>query len=145
MRTTRQVAIFCSMIENGRIFFILVKRHPSRGGFWQSLTGGEEDYDNNNLYTTVIRETKEELGLEITKTNILEIPYSFKFTDRDGIERSEHCFGVQIPLDQKSQMKLSDEHTAIIFSEDVEYLKSLMKYEQNKIALEKFQKILQEE
>ena len=35
-------------------------------------------------------------------------------------------------------ISLSKEHTAIIYGTDVEYLKSLLKFEENRIALDKF-------
>ncbi|MEK7499944.1 MAG: NUDIX domain-containing protein, partial [Patescibacteria group bacterium] len=91
MRTTRQVAIYCVLRENNRDFYILVKRNEKRGGFWQPLTGGEEDFDND-IYQTVIREINEELGIDVARENILDISHSFKFEDKDGVERTEQCF-----------------------------------------------------
>lgn len=40
-------------------YFKISARIPKRGGFWQALTDGEEDFDNKDLYNTVIREIKE--------------------------------------------------------------------------------------
>ena len=142
MRTTRQVAIYCAINENNRLFYILAKRSGDRGGFWQPFTGGEEDFDNGDLFSTVIRELKEEIGLEIDKGSILDINYGFTFTDKEGINRSETCFGVTIKPEDKKDLKLSYEHSALIFCSEPEYLKSLMKFEENKIGLEKFHQIL---
>lgn len=142
MRTTNQVSIYCVFFENGRYFYILVKRNKDRGGFWQPLTGGEEDFDKGDLLETVVRETREELGIVVAKEQIFKIPYSFKFIDRDGIERTEYCFGVIIPMGIKNGINLSDEHTAIIYASELEYLRSLLKFEENRIGLNEFSKLI---
>ena len=141
MRTTRQVAIYCVLRENNRDFYILVKRNEKRGGFWQPLTGGEEDFDND-IYQTVIREINEELSIDVARENILDISHSFKFEDKDGVERTEQCFGVVFSKNLKGRLRLSEEHTAIIWATDTDYLKSIMKYEENRTGLEKFKKLL---
>jgi len=138
MRTTNQVSIYCLFRENGRNFYILVKRNEKRGGFWQPPTGGEEDVDKGDLFQTVIRETKEELGINITKKQIRKIPYSFQFIDKDEVQRIEYCFGVILSSKQKEKIRLSKEHTAIIYATNIEYLKSLLKFKENRIALDKF-------
>ena len=142
MRKNNQVAIYCSFRENDEIFYILIKRNEERGGFWQPITGGEEDFDQNDLTKTVIRETKEELGINISKKQIFQIPYFFKFTDKERIEKTEYCFGVFLSSKQKKGIRLSEEHTAIIYSKDPEYLKSLLEYKENKIGLKKFVELL---
>ncbi len=138
MRLNNQVAIYCAFKEGRRFFYILVKRNEKRGGFWQPITGGEEDFDKGDLKKTVIREIKEELGIDISKKQIVKLPYSFKFVCKEGVERTENCFGVILSLKQKGQIRLSKEHVAIIYSADAEYLKSLLKFKENQIALEKF-------
>lgn len=142
MRTTNQVAIYCAFKENGRNFYILAKRIPERGGFWQAFTGGEEDFDQGDLRKTVIRELKEEIGIDISENNIINIDNDFSFTDKDGVLRTETCFGVILSPELKNIINLSSEHDSLIFSTDIEYLKSLMKYEQNRAGLEKFDKII---
>ena len=141
MRTTQQVAIYCAFREGGRIFYILLKRTPNRGSFWQPVTGGKEDFDGHS-FQAVIREVKEELGVDITKKDIFEIPHSFSFVDKEGIERQEQCFSVILPSGTKDKIRLSEEHTAIIYSTDVEYLKSLLKFEENRIGFDKFVQLL---
>lgn len=142
MRITNQVAIYCAFKENSRNFYILARRNPERGNFWQPLTGGEEDFDNHDLCKTVIREIKEELGVDIFEKDIINIDNNFSFTDKEGILRTETCFGVILNFDAKNKIILSAEHDSIIYSTDIEYLKSLMKYEQNCAGLEKFSKII---
>lgn len=141
MRTTRQVAIYCMFREKGRNFYILVKRIDERGGFWQPLTGGEEDFDGGNLHNTVIRETKEELGIDIMEKEIVEIPYSFTFTDKKNVQHTEQCFGIVFSSETKEKIKLSEEHNAIIYAENIDYLKSLLKFQENRIGLEKFSEL----
>jgi len=138
MRTSRQVAVYCVLPENGKNFYILLKRNKNRGGFWQPITGGEENFDNGDLLKTAIRETREELGIDIAESQIVEIPHSFKFIDQEGVEHTEKCFGTILPLEAKGQIRLSDEHTAILYGTDLDYLKSLLKFEDNRIGLEKF-------
>lgn len=138
MRKDIQVSIYCAFKEEEDIFYILVKRNERRGGFWQPLSGGVEDFDGNNLINSVIREVKEELGINIFKKQIIKLPYSFKFVDKEGVEKTEYCFGVILSLKQKKNIKLSEEHTTIMYSKDLEYLKSLLKFEENKIGLDKF-------
>jgi 8-oxo-dGTP pyrophosphatase MutT (NUDIX family) len=144
MRKNNKVAIYCAFKEKGEIFYILVQRSKKRGGFWQGITGGEEDFDNNDLNKTVIREIKEELGINISKKQIFPIPYSFKFINRKGVKETEYCFGVILSLKQKKNISLSDEHTAIIYSKDPKYLISLLKFKENKIGFKKFTKLLKE-
>jgi len=142
MRTTNQVAIYCMFQEGGRNFYILVKRNEKRGGFWQPLTGGEENFDKGDLFRTVIREVKEELSINIVKKQILKLPYSFQFIDRDKIQRDEQCFGVLLSPKQKEKIRLSDEHAAIICSVDIKYLKSLLRFKENRLGIEKFHQLL---
>lgn len=142
MRTKNQVAIYCMFQENDRNFYILARRNPERGNFWQPFTGGEEDFDNHDLHKTVIRELKEELGINIVEKDIINIDNNFSFTDKEGVLRTETCFGVILKMEIKNLINLSYEHDSLIFSTDVGYLKSLMKYEQNRAGLEKFKEII---
>jgi len=137
MRTTNQVSIYPVFKEKGRTFFILVKRNEKRGGFWQPVTGGEEDFDKGDSLRTVIREVREEMGINVTKKQIWIIPYSFKFVDRDGVRRHEQCFGIRLSVSQKEKICLSKEHVAIIYSTDISYLKSLLKFKENRTGLNK--------
>ena len=141
MRTTQQVAIYCAFREGGRIFYILLKRTPERGGFWQPVTGGKEDFDGHS-FRAVIREVKEELGVDIRREDIFEIPHSFSFVDKEGTERQEQCFGVLLKPEQKNQICLSSEHDSIICSTDAEYLGPLMTHEGNRIGFNKFIQLL---
>lgn len=138
MRKNNQVSVYCAFKEGEDTFYILVKRNKKRGGFWQSITGGEEDFDKNDLIKTVIREVKEEIGINILRKQVVRLPYSFKFIDKEGIEKKEYCFGILLSPKQKKNIRLSDEHTAIIYSKEPEYLESLLKFDQNKMALKKF-------
>jgi 8-oxo-dGTP pyrophosphatase MutT (NUDIX family) len=142
MRKNSQVAIYCAFKEKNSFFYVLLKRNKERGGFWQAITGGEEDFDKENLTKTAIRELKEELGINISKEQIIKIPYSFKFKCKEGVERTENCFGVILSLEQKNSIRLSEEHNAIIYSTDTEHLISLLKFKENKIALESFIKLI---
>lgn len=141
LRTTRQVSIYCMFREGNRNFYVLARRSPERGGFWQPFTGGEEDYDGGNLIHSVIREIHEEFGIKINKNDVVNIGYTFSYRDTSGIERSETCFGVIIKPRAKQQMRLSLEHTSVVYSDDIDYLKSLLKFEENRTGLEEFYKL----
>lgn len=143
MRTNNQIVIYCAFKEKGRNFYILVKRNEKRGGFWQPISGGEEDFDKGDLIKTASREIKEEFKINVSRKQIVKLPYSFQFTDKEGVEKIENCFGVILSLKQKIKICLSEEHTAIIYSTDKEYLKSLLKFDENKIGLEKFIKYVE--
>jgi len=93
MRKNIQVSIYCAFKEKGDIFYILAKRNKKRGGFWQPITGGEEDFDGNNLTNAVIREIKEELGINIPKNQIIKLPYSFQFIDKEGVKKLNTVLG----------------------------------------------------
>ncbi len=97
-----------------------------------------EDFDGNNLINTVTREVKEELGINVLEEQITKILYSFKFIDKEDVEKKEYCFGIILSLEQKKNIKLSEEHDAVIYSKNSEYLKSMLKFEENKIGLGKF-------
>lgn len=138
MRIPNQVCVYCAFKERGRYFYLLAKRNGKRGGFWQAITGGEENFDSGDLFRTVIREIKEEISVKISRKQIKRLPYFFKFIDREGVEKTEYCFGVILSKKQKEKICLSWEHTAVIYTADAEYLSSLLKFKQNRLGFIKF-------
>ena len=56
-----QIEVIVFRMEKKIPYFLLLKRNPKRGGFWQAITGGiEPDKENIN---TVKRELIEEAGI----------------------------------------------------------------------------------
>ena len=133
----QQVAIYCALLESSTPLYILVKRTTERGDFWQPLTGGVEDFDHTPR-AAAVREAKEELGITISGKQIIDLAFSHKYCDPKRGEITEKCYGVILRPELKNLIRLSDEHTSIIYSSDVQYLKSIMKYEANRAGLERF-------
>ena len=65
------VAIIC--IENSKGEFLIQKTSKEKGGRY-SLTGGHVDH-NEEPIDSIVREVKEELGLDITKNEIIDLGY----------------------------------------------------------------------
>lgn len=105
MRTEKQIEVFFyKRLPDGKYLFLLMRRVPDRGGFWQPLTGGVED--GETLEEAVAREAKEETG--ITKIlKIVDTGYHYEFTD-EGRPHVEYIYGAQVAPD--TQVALSHEH-----------------------------------
>lgn len=62
MRTTQIECIVFRKTKN--VFeFLLLKRLPEKGGFWQPISGGVEKTDNS-LINAAFRELKEEANIQ---------------------------------------------------------------------------------
>jgi 8-oxo-dGTP pyrophosphatase MutT (NUDIX family) len=93
--------------------YLLMRRIPSRGGFWQGVTGGvERDEDVTEAAT---RELIEETALVPSDLQIIDYSYSFPVEHRfqhlyhSGTETiMEHVFMARITAEQEP--KLSEEH-----------------------------------
>jgi nucleoside diphosphate kinase/8-oxo-dGTP pyrophosphatase MutT (NUDIX family) len=99
--------------------YLALRRTPARGGFWQSVTGGLEQYDQPGQVTAIegsasrpavgaIREVREEVSME--PVSVYDTGYNFKFTDPKDGELTEHVLAVQV--DPTAEPTLSDEHDA---------------------------------
>jgi lipoyl(octanoyl) transferase len=73
---TTQVEIIVFKIVNKEIQFLILKRTPQRGGFWQAITGGV--HENEVLLDAVQRELKEETGL-VGYLNLYSNVHYFEF------------------------------------------------------------------
>jgi len=63
------------IVSKNRKEVLLLKTNPSRGGFWQPVTGGVEAEDETFLEAAQ-RELKEETGFE---EDVWDLNYSFEF------------------------------------------------------------------
>lgn len=116
--------------------FLLLKRIPSRGGFWQFLTGGLEDSDKSHL-DCAFRELNEELNLkkDSVKKIVENMPH-FEFkSDYNGKKTKfkEYVFGFEIDKNIKLNLD-NDEHEEIAWCSKEKCLK-LLHFENNKQAL----------
>ncbi|MBI3631817.1 MAG: NUDIX domain-containing protein [Candidatus Staskawiczbacteria bacterium] len=122
------VIVFKKLVT-GEFSFLMLKRGPERGGFWQPVTGGVEE--GESFEKAALREVQEELG--ITKiTELIDLNYSYEFT-KNGLDQFEKIFGVQISTNQI--VKLSFEHTEYYWATKDEALDVYLKYPGNKQGL----------
>lgn len=110
-RTKNQIeAIVFKRAANEKYHFLMLKRNPERGEFWQPVTGNVEE--GETFRAAAIREVREELGI----TNILRIVdtgFSYEFHDND-LDQFEYVLGVEISPDE--EIHLSTEHTEYIWA-----------------------------
>jgi len=126
---TTQVEVIVFKIVNNKPLFLLLKRQPERGGFWQPVTGGVEG--DEDLKLAALREMEEETGIK-DHIKVLEKIHYFEFESNGGFGwMKEHVFGVQVHEDAESI--ISDEHSEQKWCLLEEVL-DLLKYEGNKVG-----------
>lgn len=122
MSRTEQVSAFVfrpSPENSASAEYLALRRTPARGGFWQGVTGGLEQYDQpgsidgiegsgSRQATGAVREVREELGLQATR--VYDTGYNFNFTDPKDGNLTEHVLAIQV--DSGAEPTLSDEHDA---------------------------------
>ena len=116
--------------EKGDIKFLLLKRVPEKGNFWQSVTGGVKK--GEEVLAALKREVEEEIGAKEIK-NIVNTGYSFSFTMEDGEDIVEEVYGVEI--EPSHEVIISEEHSEFKWTDLKEAL-NLLKYESNKKGFE---------
>ena len=138
MKTGKQIEVFCFKKQDNDIFYLLLKRIPTRGDFWQPITGGNEE--GESLIDTVLREIYEETGIK-NSLRIIETGFSFKFND-NGRDHEEFCFGVEV--DPNIEIVISEEHNEYRWLDKQSAMKLLV-WENNKKSLEIISSMIQEE
>ncbi len=124
-----QVEIIVYKIINNQPLFLLAKRNPEKGGFWQPITGGANK--NEKLIEAAKRELLEETGIKEYK-NFISGVYYFEFNTENYGRLKEYVYGVEV--DNNVDAKLSEEHTEKRWCTLDESLQ-LLKFETNKEAL----------
>lgn len=135
MRTQQvEIIIFCKD-PKGEILFLLLKRNPKKGGFWQPVTGGVEE--NESIEQAAFRELKEELNIT-NYLQFLDTNYSFTFQGSFG-PLTEYVFGVEI--EYGAPYALSEEHTT---SQWVSFERALLllKWDSNRESLRNLYRLL---
>ena len=108
--------------------FLLLKRIPKKGGFWQPVTG--RVHQDEVRIKAIKREIREETGIKVKEIKgIINTNYSFQYRDNDGDKVREYVYGVEII--PKQEITISKEHTKFKWVTLREALK-LLKYESNK-------------
>jgi len=106
MKTNQQIEAIIWRRGAENLEFLIAKRTPERGGFWQPLTGGVEV--GEDFETAVRRELGEEFGLT-APLSVEPLDFRFSYVMKDGHFLNEEVFSVEI--DSASHITLSDEHT----------------------------------
>jgi len=117
------------------ILFLLMKRIPQRGGFWQPLTGTVEK--GETLEETIKREIGEETGIT-DRLKLINSGYSFEFSENEE-DFIEYVYGVEVASDAK--IVLSGEHEECRWVDKNEAIR-LLKWPGNKVGLGSLCKIL---
>jgi lipoyl(octanoyl) transferase len=82
--------------------FLLLRRVPAKGGFWQSVSGRLQKRELPE--EAARRETEEETGLEVRRVVYIDYVNTFY---QDGKVHLEPCFGVEVG---PGRVRLSGEH-----------------------------------
>lgn len=140
MKTNNQVEVIVFKKEqNGKPSFLILKRNPQKGGFWQPITGNVEE--NETFEEATDRELREETGITEVK-RIFDTGYSFEFFD-DNRQQLEKVFGAEV--DSTTEVILSAEHSEFKWADENEALNRYLKYPGNKGGLRKLAEKLREE
>ena len=136
MRLPKQVLIIPYRITNGVAEFCIFKRKDLE--FWQWISGGVEDFDENIL-AAAKREILEETGVKdveltelecVTKIPVVNIVKEFRWGN-DIFYADEYSFSVKF---DNIEIQLSEEHNRYSWVSYEEARKKL-KYDSNKSAL----------
>ena len=105
MKTGEQIEVFFfKTTADAQTLFLLMKRVPDRGGFWQPLTGGVEE--GESLEQTVRREAAEETGIK-QLVSVIDTGFNYAFEDH-GRQHVEFVYGAEVNPD--TEITLSSEH-----------------------------------
>lgn len=93
-------------IKDGAFSFLIIKRSPEDGGFWQPLTETMEE--GETILGSLRRGLAEEVGVADAKSFTDQI-YRFEFKNKSDHSITEFVYGVELAPEQK--ITLSHEHT----------------------------------
>ncbi len=119
-------------------FFLLLKRNPRQGGFWQPLTGGVEDTES--LEEALRREIREETGIKEV-VRILPGLLSHRFYAPRAVH--EHAFGVEVRPGTRVKLD-GKEHSDARWC-TYEEARGMLVFPANRTALERLDSILRSE
>lgn len=125
----RQIELFLyKSPATGERLFLLLKRIPEKGGFWQPITGGAEMQEE--IVDCLKREAREETGV-YQINEVIDTKYQFDFSDH-GHDYTEYVYGGEVGTSQ--EITLSREHTEYRWVTAAEAF-SLLKWPGNKEGL----------
>lgn len=132
-----QANVVCYRIQNNKPEFLVLKRNPEKGSFWQSITGGV--HIQGLLFGNALRELEEELFITGKENNLTGTDYVFWYIGKEGYELSEYVFGYK--LEDTDEITLSDEHTEYAFLPLDEAIERV-KYDGNKEGIRRVYKVI---
>jgi len=136
MRTNNQAEIIVFKKKEKELLFLILKRIPKRGGFWQPITGGLEN--DETFEEAAKRETREEIGF-IGEISLIDIDYSFNFSYNNN-EYFEKVFGLEIS--PESKIILSEEHSEYKWVNGQAAIDKFLKYPGNKEGFKKLMELI---
>lgn len=136
IKTNNQVEVFLFKKENGKTIFLVLKRNPQKGGFWQPITGNVKPQET--FEQAALREMEEETGIK-KYLKFIDTGYSFNFFD-DNRNQHEKVFGIRVA--QATKVNLSSEHTEFQWLSKEDALHSYLSYSGNKEGLRRLCKKL---
>lgn len=150
MRTT-QIECIVFRKKEGIFEFLLLKRIPEKGGFWQPPCGGLEKSDNSKLeaaYRELLEEAdikKENIIRVIENVDVFEINKHY-LTGKLIPAITEYVFGFEVNPDLSVSIhnNIYPEHETFEWVPFDKAL-SLLKWENNKVALQKLNQLLNKE
>ena len=132
-----QANVVCYRIQNNKPEFLVLKRNPEKGSFWQSITGGV--HIQGLLFGNALRELEEELFITGKENNLTGTDYVFWYIGKEGYELSEYVFGYK--LEDTDEITLSDEHTEYAFLPLDEAIERV-KYDGNKEGIRRVYEVI---
>ena len=145
MRTPTQVLVYPVRFTGDDWDYLLLRRLPERGGFWQGVTGGVEE--GENIDETARRELLEETGFAALVLERIDFSYSIPMQDEwrglypGGVrELVEYVFWARI--DGAQEVRIDQcEHDAWRWCKFEDAL-SLLKWPENIEALKRCGRVL---
>ena len=131
IKTNNQVEVILFKKKNDKTFFLVLKRNPQKGGFWQPITGNVKPHES--FEQAALREMEEETSIK-EYLEFIDTGYSFDFFD-DNRNQHEKVFGIHVS--KVSKIVLSSEHTGFQWVSKEDALNRYLKYPGNKEGLMK--------
>jgi len=140
---TRTTQVECIIFRKDPVEFLLLRRIPEKGGFWQPVTGGLEPEDDSHE-AGVVREVMEETG--IAREHIVRIIPDVHYfvmdkhylTGEDRPPLEEFVFGVEVSREVVVDLEnnVYPEHDAYEWV-SFEKAMNMLKWDDNKDSLKK--------
>ncbi|EEG77241.1 NUDIX hydrolase [Dethiobacter alkaliphilus] len=103
--TVRCIMVFLYKWQNGEPRYLLLKRNPKLGGYWQPVTGFIDEPETNRH--AALRELTEETGIE--EYERVTDPNHYFFFDMNGTSCSVSVLAVEVT--DPPEIEISFEHT----------------------------------